>query len=71
MLSRLHGRVQAESRFVIATHSPILMAYPDAWIYQCDGGGIRRIAYEGTEHFEVTRDFLANPQRMLNMLLEQ
>ncbi|MGN5352178.1 AAA family ATPase [Ralstonia sp. L16] len=71
VLTRLHDLVQAESQFVIATHSPILMAYPDAWIYQCDGDGIRRVAYEETEHFQVTRDFLANPQRMLNMLLEQ
>lgn len=70
VLTRLHDLVQAESQFVIATHSPILMAYPDAWIYQCDGDGIRRIAYEETEHFQVTRDFLANPQRMLDMLLE-
>jgi predicted ATPase len=70
VLTRLHDLVQAESQFLIATHSPILMAYPDAWIYQCDGDGIRRIAYEETAHFQVTRDFLANPQRMLNMLLE-
>jgi predicted ATPase len=69
VLSRLHDLVKEESQFVIATHSPILMAYPDAWIYQCDGEGIRRIAYAETEHFQVTRDFLANPQRMLDILL--
>lgn len=69
VLARIHDLVRQESQFIIATHSPILMAYPDAWIYQCDGEGIRRIAYEETEHFQVTRDFLANPQRMLDILL--
>ncbi|CAJ0819904.1 AAA family ATPase [Ralstonia flaminis] len=71
VLARIHALVRQESQFIIATHSPILMAYPDAYIYQCDGEGIRRIAYEETEHFQVTRDFLANPQRMLNILLEE
>ncbi|NMV40901.1 AAA family ATPase [Ralstonia insidiosa] len=70
VLARMHALVRQESQFIIATHSPILMAYPDAYIYQCDGDGIRRIAYEETEHFQVTRDFLAHPQRMLNMLLD-
>jgi len=69
VLARIHDLVRQESQFIIATHSPILMAYPDAYIYQCDGEGIRRIAYEETEHFQVTRDFLANPQRMLDILL--
>ncbi len=44
------------------------MAYPDAWIYQCEAGGIRRVAYEETEHYRVTKSFLANPKRMLDEL---
>ena len=47
------------------------MAYPDALIYQCDADGIRQVAYQDTEHFQVTRDFLANPERMLRTLLER
>jgi predicted ATPase len=47
------------SQLIIATHSPILMAYPEALIYQLDGEGIAPIAYEETEHFQVTRSFLA------------
>jgi len=70
VLARIHDLVRQESQFIIATHSPILMAYPDAYLYQCDGEGIRRIAYEETEHFQATRDFLANPQRMLAVLLD-
>lgn len=70
-LARLHELVQDDSQFVIATHSPILMAYPDAWIYQFDGLGVRCVMYEETEHYKITRDFLANPQRMMNVLFDQ
>ncbi len=61
--------IEEKSQFVIATHSPILMAYPDAWIYAFGEDGIRRVAYEETEHYQVTRDFLANPRRMLDILM--
>ncbi|MEJ8857909.1 AAA family ATPase [Variovorax robiniae] len=71
VLSRMHDLVLDNSQFIIATHSPILMAYPNAWIYQCGHEGISRVAYEDTEHFQVTRDFLSNPQRMLQILLER
>ena len=68
-LVRIHQLVQQGAQFVISTHSPILMAYPEAWIYSLDAGGIERIAYEDTEHYQVTRDFLNNHQIMLNVLL--
>jgi len=71
VLSRLHDLVLDDSQFVIATHSPILMAYPDAWIYQCGDDGLSRIAYQDTEHYRVTRDFLASPERMLKALMER
>lgn len=71
VLSRIHDLVLADSQFIIATHSPLLLAYPDAWIYQCSDGQLARIAYEDTEHFQVTRDFLAHPERMLRILLER
>ncbi|MEW6761124.1 MAG: AAA family ATPase [Pseudomonadota bacterium] len=69
LLSRLHDLVGERSQFLIATHSPILMAYPNATIYECGEHGIREIAYEDTEHYRVTRDFLANPARMLKVLM--
>lgn len=68
-LVRIHQLVQSGAQFVISTHSPILMAYPDAWIYSLDGDGIKRVAYEETEHYQVTRDFLNNHHMMLNLLL--
>ena len=71
VLSRMHQLVQKKSQFVIATHSPILMAYPDAWIYQITDTGIERVAYKDTEHFEVTKSFLENPERMLNELFRE
>jgi len=71
MLSRLHDLVRDGSQFLIATHSPILMAYPDALIYECDAHGIRQVAYEDTEHYRVMHDFIANPQRMLKVLLAE
>ena len=71
VLSRIHDLVLDGSQFIIATHSPILMAYPQASIFQCSGEGIAEVAYEETEHYRITRDFLANPERMLRILLER
>ena len=69
VLTRIHDLVQARSQFIIATHSPILMAYPDAYIYVFSNKGIERVAYQDTEHYRVTKDFLEKPQRMLHFLL--
>lgn len=69
MLSRLHDLVESRSQFIIATHSPILMAYPNATIYECGERGIHPVAYEDTEHYRVMHDFIANPQRMLAILM--
>ena len=54
VLARLHQLIRARSQFVIATHSPILMAYPDAIMYQLSEDGIKRVKYEDTEHYVVT-----------------
>jgi predicted ATPase len=70
MLVRMHELIAKNSQFIIATHSPILMAYPDADIYQIDESGLVRTAYEETEHFLVTKAFLGNPKRQLALLLE-
>lgn len=69
-LSAIHQLVEDSSQFVIATHSPILLAYPNARIIQFDGTGIREVGYEDTEHFVVTRDFMNNYARRLEQLLE-
>jgi predicted ATPase len=69
-LARIHDLALDESQFIIATHSPILMAYPGAWIYQFTAEGIARVDYEETEHVQVMRSFMANPERMLRTLLD-
>lgn len=68
-LARIHDLASAKSQFIIATHSPILMAYPDAWIYQFTKDGVSKVAYQDTEHYQVTRSFLMNPERMLKELM--
>lgn len=67
-LSAIHQLVEDHSQFVIATHSPILLSYPHAKIIQFDGSGISEVAFEDTEHFAVTRDFLNNYPRRLEQL---
>lgn len=69
-LSLLHGYCGRQTQFVIATHSPIILAYPDAWIYRLDAEGIHRVAYEETEQFKVTRAFLTRRDKMLRILME-
>jgi predicted ATPase len=72
LLSILHDLVERRaSQLVIATHSPILMAYPSALIYHLGPGGIERIAYEDTEHYRITRDFLSSPERYFKTLFQR
>jgi predicted ATPase len=59
---------EREAQFIIATHAPILMAFPGATIYNFDAGRISRVAYDEVEHVTVTRDFLNNPERYLKHL---
>jgi predicted ATPase len=70
-LSRLHQLVQAGSQFLIATHSPILMAYPQAAIYLLADGPPRLVNYRETEHYTVTRNFLTRTEQMLDILLNE
>lgn len=71
MLTRLHDLCLQNSQFVIATHSPILLSYPNALIYQITEDGINEVSYEETEHYQTTRNFLNNHEKMLRMLLEE
>lgn len=59
---------EGESQFIIATHSPILMAYPGATLYSLDGGQPRRVNWEDLEHVALTRDFLNDPSAFLRRL---
>ncbi len=68
LLSMLKEMVEAEAQFIIATHSPILMAYPDATILSFDSHPVREIAYDAVEHVSLTRAFLNHPQSFLRHL---
>jgi predicted ATPase len=68
MLTRMHQLVRKKSQFIIATHSPILMAYPDAIIYQMQETGPVPVRYEDLEHVQVMREFLKHPEHFLSLL---
>lgn len=70
LLVHIHALVQKNSQFIIATHSPILMAYPGAEVYLLTEDGIRSVGFRETEHYQLTRRFLENPEKMLHYLLE-
>ena len=57
------------SQFLIATHSPMLTALPDAEVFAFSEEGIATVDYRDTEHFRVCREFFADPERMLHYLL--
>jgi predicted ATPase len=69
-LVRMHDLIAAGSQFIIATHSPIILGYPEALIYSVSSDGVQETAYEDTEHFQVTRAFLTRRETMLQTLLE-
>jgi predicted ATPase len=68
-LSVIDKLVKQGAQFIIATHSPILLAYPNAKILSFHGEGISEISYEDTEHYAITRDFLNHYPRRLQQLL--
>ncbi|MFT2110119.1 AAA family ATPase [Marinomonas sp. 2405UD68-3] len=68
VLSRIHQLIEKESQFIIATHSPILMAYPNAQLLQINASGISPIHYKDTEHYNVMKAFLNNPESMYQEL---
>jgi len=69
LISRMHELINMDSQFIIATHSPIIMAYPDACIYEIKDS-IKKVKYEETEHYQVMRAFINNKQGMLRELMQ-
>ncbi|MBX3200073.1 MAG: AAA family ATPase [Labilithrix sp.] len=68
LLIRMHELLEEGSQFIIATHAPIVLAYPGATIYQLDERGISAVEYEQTEHVQLSRDFLNDRGRFLRRL---
>lgn len=69
LLAALDGLVRKNSQFLIATHSPLLLAYPNAEIFVLSERGIEKTPYRQTEPYLLTKRFLEAPERMLNELL--
>jgi predicted ATPase len=69
LMRRMHELVAEHSQFVVATHSPILLGYPEATILELSEDGIRRVAFDETQQVELTRSFLEDRGRFLRHLL--
>ena len=70
LLRKMHELTHAGSQFVIASHSPILMGYPGARIYELTDSGFEQVAYEDTDQYALTRSFLEDRERFFHHLLD-
>ena len=70
MLCILKTLTELNSQFIIATHSPILLAYPNSHIYEFNRYGIEKKTYHETDSYLLTKSFLNNPEKMLKSLFE-
>lgn len=68
LMVAMNELIKQGSQFIIATHSPILLAFPQATIYELSTNGINKTAYETIPHVQITRDFLSDPKQYLNKL---
>ena len=68
-LRRIHELVSAGSQLIVATHSPIVLAYPEATIYHCGEHGLEAIDYEDADPVRLTRSFLGARERFVHELM--
>lgn len=68
MISILRESIEQDAQFIIVTHSPILMAFPQAVIYNFDTVPMQKVNYQDLEHVRLMRDFLDNPEAYINRL---
>ena len=69
LIAMIAEMVAQGAQFIIATHSPILLAYPDAYIYSFDDAPIERAAFDDLPHVTLTRAFLADPAGFVRRLM--
>ena len=67
LISRMDELVKGGSKFIIAPHSPILIAYPKSFIYEIKEN-IERVSYEESDNYNITKDFLNNYKKMIHIL---
>lgn len=71
LIIAINDLVENNSQFIIATHSPIVMAYPKAEILQFSDTGIQQVLYKETEHYQITKQFIDRPEQMMKYLLNE
>lgn len=71
LIAEILALVDKDSQFIIATHSPMLMAIPHSEILEISEYGIKSVCYKETEHYQVTKRFLESPERMIKYLTEE
>lgn len=71
LIRAIHDLAAAGSQFIIATHSPLLVTYPQADVHELDDDGITRVPYAETRNFELFRSFTQSPERFLRNLLSE
>jgi len=70
LIAMISDMISQDAQFIIATHSPILLAMPNALIYSCDRVPIESVPFEELEHVVLTRDFLNDPAKFLRHLAQ-
>ena len=68
LIAMIGDMVKQDAQFIVATHSPILLGFPDAVIYSCDKAPIEKVPYEELDHVVITREFLNARERFLKYL---
>jgi predicted ATPase len=68
LIAMIGDMIAQDAQFIIATHSPILLAFPNALIYSCDRVPIERVRFDELDHVVLTRDFLNDPGKFLRHL---
>jgi predicted ATPase len=70
LLVKIKELAKHNSQFIIATHSPILLSYPDAAIFELVDSKIKEVAFEECEPYKIYKHFLNDPNKMLRHLLD-
>ena len=70
LIVEMDSLLKNNSQFIIATHSPILMAFPNAQILQFSASGIEKVKYYETEHYKTTKLFIEDPEKMMYHLID-
>ncbi len=71
LISQIDNLVRNKSQFIISTHSPYLLAYPNASIFVIDDNQIKSVSYKETDNYILSKEFLNNPERYINYILDE